>query len=213
MKNDMARNLIIGAMFRFITVYSRSFFYPIYYKAAFADEFQTFSEYNALFLAGFGFIASLSAGVLSDKLNAKNPDENPDTKLVLASSLISVPFQAMMLLSHNSFGWSMFALGAQYITVESWLPPYLTALRQSVKPEQRGFVTTLYTFCATASGTLSTYLLDKAIRWHPESVGPMDFSQPGSWEGFAIFGFNAISLLGAVPFMIAGGREFDRRRK
>jgi len=39
----------------------------------------------------FGIIASLGAGFLSDMLNKEDPEENPDSKLVIASCLLSLP--------------------------------------------------------------------------------------------------------------------------
>ena len=95
-----------------------------------------------------------------------------------------------------------------------WLPPYITMLRQSVPAEQRGFITSVFILFADGFGSLFTYLLDAGIRnrWL-ESLGPFDFTTDGSWEGVCIFTFNAISLLGTIPFVYYAGKEFDRRRK
>lgn len=91
-------------------------------------------------------------------------------------------------------------LALQYITTECWLPLFLQLLRQSVKAEQKGFVTVLYLFAATTVATLSAYLIDIVCGAELDSLGPLNFSTPGSWQGFVIFLFNFISLVGAVPF-------------
>ena len=97
--NSMAVNIIIASMFRLVCLYNMRYFYPIYYQAAFSDQYELFSEYNALFLTFIGFIASLAAGYLSDTLNQGNPKESPDARLLIAGSVVSVPLQAGMLLN------------------------------------------------------------------------------------------------------------------
>ena len=118
-----------------------------------------------------------------------------------------------MLLNQDYFMLSIAALGAQYLTAEGWFPPYLRLLQSSCKPEQRGFVTAIYAFLATGSGALGVYLVDLAIQSKVETLGPFNFSEPGSWEGAVIFAANTISLIGMVPFMRAAGKEFDSRKK
>jgi hypothetical protein len=81
--NKMAVNLIIASMFRLVCLYNMRYFYPLYYQAAFADQYEQFSEYNALFLTFLGFIASLGAGYLSDQLNRDDPEDSPDVKLLV----------------------------------------------------------------------------------------------------------------------------------
>lgn len=107
--NEMAKNLIIAAMFRFIALYSMRFFLPIYYRAAFPEDITEFSKVNALFETLLGFIGSIAAGALGDRFN--KGDENPFSKLIIISCLVSVPLQAVNFLSPNDFHLSLAALG------------------------------------------------------------------------------------------------------
>jgi nitrate/nitrite transporter NarK len=95
----MARNLVVAGVFRLIALFSMRYFYPIYFQAAFPDNYSEFSQYNALYITILGFIASLGAGLLSDKLSSTDPEENPYSKLIIGSCLASVPLQAVMLLN------------------------------------------------------------------------------------------------------------------
>ena len=155
----MAKNLIYAAMFRFIALYSMRFFLPIYYGSAFPDDFANFSKYNALFECFGGFTGSLLSGVISDR-NNKNV-ANPFSRLVIASCLVSVPLQAVNFLTQDQFELSLGALCFQYLFSESYLPPYIAMLTNSVKPEQRGFIISVYIFMATGFGTVSIFFLDK----------------------------------------------------
>ena len=87
----MARNLVVAGVFRLVALFSMRYFYPIYFQAAFPDNYSEFSQYNALFVTFLGFIASLGAGLLSDKLSSNDPEESPDAKLIIGSYLLSVP--------------------------------------------------------------------------------------------------------------------------
>lgn len=117
-----------------------------------------------------------------------------------------------MLLGHDNFQLALFALAAQYLTAEFYFTPYISMLRQSTKPEQQGLITAVYLFCADGLASVFTYLLDLSINARVDSIGPVTFTDSGSWEGFVIFSFNVVSLVGMVPFVYAAGQEYDRRR-
>lgn len=61
--------MLIGAgCFRFIALFAIRLFPAIFFARIYPDYTNEFSQYNALYLATFGFIGSLFAGILSDKL-------------------------------------------------------------------------------------------------------------------------------------------------
>ena len=94
----MYKMLIGAGCFRFIALFAIRLFPAIFFARIYPEYTAEFSQYNALYLAIFGFIGSLFAGILSDKLGQLYPKTNPYSLIINASCLLSIPVYALVFL-------------------------------------------------------------------------------------------------------------------
>ena len=146
-----------------------------------------------------GFCGSFGAGLICDRFSQE--DENPYSKFIMTSCLLSLPLFGLSFLQQDNFYLSLGSLGLNYLVNDAWLAPYVTMLQRSVTPDKVGFIITVYILVGTTSGTLATIMLDYIKNLKLDHLGGLDFSTPGSFEGFCLFSFVAISHLITVPII------------
>ena len=90
--------------------------------------------YNALIVAGMGFLSTIIGGLLSDKFEKKS--RMTKARICMIGSALGLPAILACTLLTGNFHLSMFAMAVKYLVSECWMSPAITMMQSTVKPEE-----------------------------------------------------------------------------
>ena len=113
--------------------------------------------YNALIVAGMGFLSTVVGGLLSDKFEKKT--RMTKSIICIAGSLLGLPAIMACTLITGNFHLSLFFMAVKYLVAECWMSPAITMMQATVPPEDQGSIVSAHLFYLTISGCITTVLL------------------------------------------------------
>lgn len=113
--------------------------------------------YNAMIVAGCGFISTVLGGLLSDKFEKKS--RMTKAWICNIGSFLAIPAIALCTLNTTSFWLSIAAMGVKFFVSECWMSPAITMMQATVPPEDQGSIVSAHLFYLTVVGCFSTVLL------------------------------------------------------
>ena len=188
---------------RFFGGYAFGFFAPVFYQAIYRDYQKEYSLLNAG-MAMLCFISAIGGGILSDRWRIHDPMTKAYIGMI--SSLGAVPFVAVCFQEQNNFWISISMLAGNYLISEAWASPTITMLLDSDQGGKPGLTISVYFLFATASGALSTFLVQNANIY-------LDALQHPSVNGSTLTAALLISYLGCVPAFYMAGRSYKKLKE
>ena len=113
--------------------------------------------YNAMIVAGMGFLSTIVGGLLSDRFEKKS--RMTKSIICIAGSLLGLPAIMACTLITGNFYLSLFAMALKYLVSECWMSPAITMMQSTVPPEDQGNIVSAHLFYLTIVGCFSTVLL------------------------------------------------------
>jgi nitrate/nitrite transporter NarK len=120
-------------MLRFFETFSIVYFLPIFFQKVYPLHKTEYGLYASAILAICGLSSSLIGGLLSDRLEKKS--RMTKSLICIIGALIGLPAIAICTLTTNNFYVSIFFMAVKYLVAESWMPPAITMMQATVKPE------------------------------------------------------------------------------
>lgn len=141
-------------------------------------------------------------GLIADARKDKNPTIY--SRIGMICGLLGVPtIAAACLFQGMPFKLSLFFLFLKYLFSELWKAPTITMMQNTVKPEKQGAVVSVFLFFLTASGCLSTLLMNQLA----QMIGANQFP----WlYGKLIFLGSTIGYLGSIPSYWLAGKHYRK---
>lgn len=189
-----------GGFFRFFGGYSIGFFLPKYFSLVYPEKVKVYSVGYAFCVSLMGFLSSILGGYVSDKYE-KEGILMTKAYVCLGSALAGTLCFALCTLIQSSFWFSLIMIALEYFCAENWIAPVITMMLNTVSPENKGAIVSVFLFSSTIGGTIGTALAQAMFNQfeakdHPERTG------------YILCAFVAFSYLGSMPFFFAAGRNY-----
>jgi sugar phosphate permease len=89
--------------------------------------------YNAMIVAGMGFLSTIVGGLLSDRFEKKS--RMTKARICMIGSILGLPAIMLCTLTTGNFHLSLFAMAVKYLVSECWMSPAITMMQSTVPPE------------------------------------------------------------------------------
>ena len=197
----MSRWVTIAGMFRFFETFSIVYFLPSFFQKVYPLNKTEFGLYASVILALCGLLSSLIGGLISDKFEKKS--RMTKSLICIVGALIGLPAIAVCTLTTNNFYISIIFMALKYLVAESWMPPALTMMQATVKPEDQGNIVSASLFYLVVTGCFSTVLLGYVSNLLGAASNPIIY-------GKLIFIWSLIGYLGCIPCFWISGKLYQK---
>lgn len=147
-KSRVARLLLVAASAKLLAAYVLSSYLALWFARSNMPGYSNsaYAGWNALVIVSGGLLSTFVGSYLGEywsKLDHRAP-----CWIGVAGSIISLPLLCLVL-TLNSFTWSMLCLFLLLLASESWFAPTMTLLRQSVRQSVRGQAVSMFLVATT----------------------------------------------------------------
>ena len=158
--------------------------------------------YNAMIVAGMGFLSTIVGGLLSDRFEKKS--RMTKSIICIAGSLLGLPAIMACTLVTGNFYLSLFAMALKYLVSECWMSPAITMMQSTVPPEDQGNIVSAHLFYLTIVGCFSTVLLGQVANMMGAMTNPAVY-------GKLITLWSFIGYIGSIPCFWKAGKLYKKK--
>ena len=178
---------------------------PLYFDGVYEEYSTYYSTLNAVALSLFGFVSALAGGMVSVHYYKKG-EYMSKAYVCMFCSIMGIPTIAICLLFQKSFALSMSMLALGYLLAEGFVGPAITMVINVISPENKGFAVSVFLFCCTVAGTISTLLLGFLQDQYNAKENRYLY-------GYILCAFVVFSYAGSLPFFYLAGRCYTTFKK
>ena len=200
--NPVAKWTTIAGCFRFWETFAIVYYLPSFFQKVYPLFKAEYGIYNAMIVAGMGFLSTIVGGLLSDKFEKNS--RMTKAYLCMTGSALGLPAIMLCTLVTGNFYLSLFAMAVKYLVAECWMSPAITMMQATVPAEEQGNIVSAHLFYLTIAGCFSTVLLGQAANMLGAATNPAIY-------GKLIFLWSAIGYLGAIPSFWKAGKLYKKR--
>jgi MFS family permease len=192
----------IAGCFRFWETFAIVYYLPSFFQKVYPLFKGEYGLYNAMIVAGMGFLSTIVGGLLSDKYEKKS--RMTKSYICMIGSALGLPAIMLCTLVTGNFYLSLFAMAVKYLVAECWMSPAITMMQATVKPEDQGNIVSAHLFYLTIAGCISTVLLGQAANMMGAATNPAVY-------GKLLSIWSAIGYIGAVPAFWKAGKLYQKK--
>ena len=134
MTNPVAKWNTIAGMFRFFETFSIVYFLPSFFQKVYPAFKVQYGLYNALIIAGCGFMSTVLGGLISDRFEKRS--RLTKALVCMIGSGLAIPAIAACTLTTGNFYVSLFFMAFKYLVSECWMSPAITMMQSTVEAKK-----------------------------------------------------------------------------